>query len=270
MSALFGGLNDRAIAELPLSDIKADPKQPRKFFDEAKLKELADSIGQHGLKQPILVRPDPDGGYLITAGERRYRAHQLLKRETIPAIISEETDAAIVSIIENLQREDLTAIEEAEAVASLIQERGISQGDAGKLLGKDRTAINQLLMINKLPAQIRADASDVQVGKFVLAELARLDDEALQLRLWKKAKDGNLRRDDIRAAASEKKGKSKKDEGVSPLTPAGKTLAAVAKATTTLQRQELSDDDRAYLQSLIQSLTAVLEGRQPDTEPVIE
>ena len=125
------------LRQIPLDEIRTNPDQPRKRFDEGALGELADSIREHGLMQPIKVRPAGDDEYIIIAGERRYRAHRLLEAETIGAIVEEtdEQDADEQAIIENLQRVDITALEEANAYQRMIDRYGYTPEDLAKRLG---------------------------------------------------------------------------------------------------------------------------------------
>ena len=125
------------LRQIPLDEIRTNPDQPRKRFDEGALGELADSIREHGLMQPIKVRPAGDDEYIIVAGERRYRAHRLLEAETIGAIVEEtdEQDADEQAIIENLQRVDITALEEANAYQRMIDRYGYTPEDLAKRLG---------------------------------------------------------------------------------------------------------------------------------------
>lgn len=260
-SALFGALDTGpTISDIAIADIRPDPDQPRKTFDQDALQDLADSIAQHGLVQPIVVRKDPDakGKYLITAGERRFRAVGLLKQPTIAAIIRDETNAAVVAIIENLQRVDLSPIEEAEAVSRLITEQNLSQTDAGKLVGLKRLSVNQLLRLNSLPTHVREGARTADVSKSILIELALLDDEDLQLKLWKRAKDGNLTVAEIRQT---KKPADKKNAAASGsvrrLTPTQKAMELLSKGVSGLQAQPLSENERAEILELINRLNAI-------------
>lgn len=270
-SALFGALNTGpVVSELPLEDVRPDPGQPRKVFNQDQLKELASSLDQVGQVQPIVVRTDPEkpGGYIITAGERRYRALQLLKKPTVLAIVRSDENAAVVAIVENLQRVDLKPVEEAEAVARLLEDKDINQTKATKLIGKGRGIINQLVQIAKLPAAIRAEANDTDVPKSIFVELSALKDEDTQLRLWKRAKAGNLTVAELRKAKkaeSEPAAAAESAEGVRRLTPAGKALQTISKAVTALQAQELTDEERQDTLELINRLNAltVLAGEVP-------
>ena len=133
------------IIEIELTKLRPNPDQPRKRFDEETIKELADSIGQHGLIQPISVVPDQDGGdgFVIVAGERRYRAHQHLGKPTIVAIITKGKSDEI-ALIENIQREDLSPMDQAEGLASLMERHEYKQEELAKVVGKPRSTVAEL------------------------------------------------------------------------------------------------------------------------------
>jgi ParB family chromosome partitioning protein len=160
---LFGTSPDlKEIVELPLSRIRLDPTQPRKAVDQEKLEELAQSIQQHGLLQPITVRKDPESDdYIVVAGDRRYRAHQLLGRERVEAIIrkADPANAFEIALIENLQREDLTPFEEAAGYARLMEEFGYTQEQVAEKVGKARTTVTSILSLNRLPERIKAECA---------------------------------------------------------------------------------------------------------------
>ena len=136
--------------------IRANPGQPRKQFDDGALDELAQSIGQHGVLQPILVRRKGDG-FEIIAGERRWRAAQRAQLHSILAIVRDDSDAAVaeIALIENIQRQDLNAIEEAEGFRALIANHGHGQDAVAKLVGKSRSHVANLLRLLDLPATVR-------------------------------------------------------------------------------------------------------------------
>lgn len=139
-----------------IEEILPNPSQPRKYFDETKLQELADSIKEKGILEPLLVRR-VDQGYELIVGERRWRAAQKAGLKEVPVLLKEgdPREAMELSLIENLQREDLNPIEEAEAFKRLIEEFGLSQGDLATRLGKDRTTITNALRLLKLPPEIK-------------------------------------------------------------------------------------------------------------------
>jgi ParB family chromosome partitioning protein len=146
------------LRELPVELIRPNPGQPRKRFDEEALAALAGSLADRGVVQPILVRPVAGGTYELVAGERRWRAAQLAGLETIPAVVREHDDAASleVALVENMAREDLNPVEEARAVAALVEELGLSREAVGKKVGRSRVAISNLLRILDLPDEALA------------------------------------------------------------------------------------------------------------------
>ena len=168
LDSLFADLPDTGddaagAATLPLREIEPDPEQPRKKFDEEALSGLAASIQENGLLQPIAVRPKRIGtGYLIIAGERRWRAARLAGLTEVPVLIKDVTDeqAAALALIENLQREDLDPIEVAEGCRQLIEKYGLTQETAAKRLGKSRSAVTNSLRLLGLPEDVRARVSD--------------------------------------------------------------------------------------------------------------
>jgi ParB family chromosome partitioning protein len=146
------------LRDLPVELIRPNPGQPRKRFDEGALAALAGSLADRGVVQPILVRPVAGGTYELVAGERRWRAAQLAGLETIPAVVREHDDAASleVALVENMAREDLNPVEEARAVAALVEELGLSREAVGKKVGRSRVAISNLLRILDLPDEALA------------------------------------------------------------------------------------------------------------------
>ncbi len=142
---------------LRLSEIEPDREQPRKKFDDEALAELADSIAQHGILQPLVVRANPLGGYRIIAGERRWRAARLAGLEEVPALIKDVSDAEAmeIALIENLQREDLDPIEEAAGYQQLIENCGYTQEQAAERLGKSRTGVTNSLRLLTLEKEVR-------------------------------------------------------------------------------------------------------------------
>ena len=147
--------NDK-IVEIALDEIKKNPYQPRTYFNEEKLNELKESIEKNGLLQPIIVKKAVKGYYII-AGERRYRAFELLGRKEIPAIIKEMTDEEMMvfAVLENLQREDLSALEESESYKNLMDKMSLTQEELANKLGKSRPYIANSLRLLKLPTEIK-------------------------------------------------------------------------------------------------------------------
>ena len=160
LDALIPGIaSDGGIAELPLNRIGRNPQQPRMAFDEATLGELAASIAVHGVLQPIVVRELPDGDYELVAGERRVRAARIAGLATIPAIVreSDPEQSLQLALIENLQREDLNAVEAARAYRELIDRFGLTHDAVARQVGKSRVAItNALRLLDLAPETLQA------------------------------------------------------------------------------------------------------------------
>ena len=148
--------SDTRIKTLPLREIEPDPGQPRKTFDDETLAELSASIAEHGLLQPIAVRPKPSGGYLIVAGERRWRASRMAGLTEVPVIVKDVTDeqAMELALVENLQREDLDPVEEAAGIRELMTRCDLTQEQAARKLGKSRSALANSLRLLSLPETV--------------------------------------------------------------------------------------------------------------------
>lgn len=166
---------------LSINDIVPNKDQPRKTFDEGALQELADSISQHGVLQPLLVRPLPAGGYQLVAGERRWRASRIAGLKEVPVVIKELSDVETmeIAIIENLQREDLNPIEEAEGLQALIDRCGFTQEDVAVSVGKSRPAIANSLRLLKLPKEVRDMTRNGEISAGHARALLAFDNEAM-------------------------------------------------------------------------------------------
>ena len=182
--------NPNMVRELPLGDIDPNRDQPRKQFDQAALTQLADSITQVGVIQPIVVTPT-DGRYQIIAGERRWRAARIAGLSTIPAIVRESDTISRmeIALIENLQREDLNPMEEAQAIRALMDECGLTQESVAQRLGRSRPAIANQLRLLTLPTQIQQWVASGQLTAGHARTLAALDSRTRQLALAQRAID---------------------------------------------------------------------------------
>ncbi|MGN0571357.1 MAG: ParB/RepB/Spo0J family partition protein [Candidatus Fimenecus sp.] len=174
---------DNAVEEnavtLPIDEIEPNRAQPRKTFDETALAELADSIRAHGVLQPLLVRPSADGSYRLVAGERRYRAARMAGLSEVPVTVREMTDEeeSVFALIENLQREDLNAIEEAEGLKQLIDTYGLTQEQAASRVGKSRTAVTNSLRLLNLPDSVMGLVKDGKISMGHARALLSVEDE---------------------------------------------------------------------------------------------
>ena len=166
------------IVEVNLSELRSNPYQPRKVFDEEKLNELANSIKEHGVFQPIIVKKSIKG-YEIIAGERRVKASQIAGKETIPAIIRDFSDEAMmeIALLENLQRENLNSIEEANAYKKLLDTLNLTQEELAKRLGKSRSHITNMLGLLNLPDEVKGLINEDKISMSHARVLSKIEDK---------------------------------------------------------------------------------------------
>lgn len=179
----------REVSSIPISKIKTNPYQPRKFFSENAIKELARSIREVGLLQPITLRSTASG-YELVAGERRLRACKMLGMKEISAIVvpnMRECEAALLAMIENLQREDLHFLEEAEGYQSLMRQHGLTQEELGRRLSKSQSCIDNKVRLLRLPRSIKEKIISYQLTERHARALMRLPDESLQNKIADRA-----------------------------------------------------------------------------------
>jgi len=210
--AIAGSLQRRqrtVLTLVPLAAVTPNPDQPRKYFAEEALSDLAASIQARGLLQPIVVRR-VQGGYQLLAGERRFRAAQLAGLDRLPALIREGDDTLEIALIENLQREDLSPLEEAEALATLIERHGYNHREVADLLGKSRPYVSNTLALNRLPESVKADLH--REGKSVPRELlmgvARQENSEAAEALWRRLQSDAM---SVREFRAEKVGEGERE-----------------------------------------------------------
>ena len=174
--------------EVAVDDVRPNPYQPRKTFDKARLQELADSIRQHGVFTPILVKRSL-GGYELIAGERRLRACRIAGLKKIPAIEMEFDDQQMmeIALLENIQREDLNAIEEAKAYEKLIQKVGYTQEELARRIGKSREHVANMMRLLKLPARLQQHVTAHELSMGHVRALLSLEDETMMEEVAQKA-----------------------------------------------------------------------------------
>ena len=184
---------NNSIVEISLDDLRANPYQPRKNFDEESLKELSESIKEHGVFQPIIVKKSIKG-YEIIAGERRFRASKMAGLKTIPAIVKDFTDNEMmqIALLENLQRENLTAIEEAKAYKNIIETMNITQEELSKKVGKSRSHITNILGLLKLPKSVQDMVLYNKLSMGHARVLSKLDDVEKQEDLAQRVIDEDI------------------------------------------------------------------------------
>lgn len=190
--------NKSDIVEIDIADIRSNPYQPRTHFDEEALKELAESIKEHGLLEPIIVKKSIKG-YELVAGERRTKASKLAGLKTIPAIIKDFNDLQMMelALIENIQREDLSAIEEANAYKKFIDNMGYTQEELANRFNKSRTYITNLLGLLKLPVSVQNMVMDGSISSSHARVLSKMEDENEIIKLAERIKNESLTVRDI-------------------------------------------------------------------------
>lgn len=202
---------------LPISEIEPNRSQPRQDFDEESLRELAGSIAAHGVLQPLLVRPMPEGGYQLVAGERRWRASRMAGLFEVPVIIREMSDSEMmqISMIENLQRENLNPVEEAMGYRVLIDEYGLTQEEISKSVGKSRPVIANALRILALPKEVLEMVSKGTVSSGHARALLGFSDKAEQMRVANSIKSKDLTVRDVEKLVKESAKPDKREMEIS-------------------------------------------------------
>ena len=204
-STTTGGSGDRDLRQLPVELITPNPRQPRRSFDEEALIQLAGSLGDRGVLQPVLVRPSAGGTYELIAGERRWRAAQLAGLPTIPALVRVHDDAESLelALIENMAREDLNPVEEARACALLVEELGLTREEIGRRVGRSRVAVSNLLRLLDLPDEAleMLAAGDLTEGHGRAILMAGNHDDRRRLARAALAEGWNVRRTEAEARA---------------------------------------------------------------------
>ncbi len=167
------------VVDLPIERLEPNPYQPRRLFDPDSLKALSDSIAEHGVLQPLVVRP-VDGGYQLIAGERRLRASQLAGLTSVPVVVRRATDqqALLLALLENLQREDLNPLEEAHAYHRLAGDFQLGQDEIARAVGRDRSTVANCLRLLKLPAELQKDLATGRLSAGHARALLSLENEA--------------------------------------------------------------------------------------------
>lgn len=208
------------IVELDLNELRVNPYQPRKTFDEDALNELADSIKEHGVIQPIIVKKSLKG-YEIVAGERRFRASKLAGKQTIPAIIRDFSDDQMmeIAVLENLQRENLNAIEEAEAYLSLMNKLNLTQEEVSKRVGKSRSHITNLLGILTLPIEVKEMVKENKISMAHARVLSKIEDREKVKELANRVIDENMSVRTLEQEARNKEIKKKVEQHQKTKTP---------------------------------------------------
>ena len=206
--------SSQGTAKLRLTEIEPNREQPRKTFDQKALQELADSITRNGVLQPLLVRPMSDGSYQLVAGERRWRASRMAGLTEVPVVIKELSDeqAMEIALVENLQREDLNPIEEAEGLQLLIERYNLTQEEAANRVGRSRPAIANSLRLLNLPEEVREMARDGKISAGHARALLSFEKKEDMLTVAKDIQKNNLSVREVERLYKEQNSSKKKKQ----------------------------------------------------------
>lgn len=210
---------EETVERISVEDIRSNPYQPRKKFDQEALEELAESIEQNGVLQPIIVRKSSAKGYELVAGERRHKASVMAELDTIPAIVRELNEEFMIryAVLENLQREDLTALEEADAYQLMMDKLSLTQEKIADALGKSRSHVANHLRLRSLPDEVKQFITDNELSMGQARTLRSLEDDKEVVRLAKKAvKEGLTVRQLEKVVSDYKKKKDQPKEAPKP------------------------------------------------------
>ena len=241
------------IEQVDINSIRPNKYQPRSIFSEEKIEELARTIHTHGVIQPIVIRPLGEGEYEIIAGERRYRAMKSLNWTEVPAIIRDldDRETASIALIENLQREELTAIEEAYAYEKLLELHSLTQEALAQRLGKGQSTVANKLRLLRLPDEIKKGIMEKNISERHARALIPLKDADLQIKMYKEVVERQLNVKQLEAQVQELLNPKEQDE----------------KKQVRPKRKSVSRDVRIALNTIKQSLTLVSKsGIEVETE----
>jgi ParB family transcriptional regulator, chromosome partitioning protein len=262
LEVLVGGGGSAGLAEIPVAKIRPNARQPRRRFEPEATSGLASSIRHQGLLQPVVVRPKPDGTYELIAGERRWRAAREAGIDTVPAIVREadDRDSLLLALVENVARENLSAVEEARAYAVLIDEFALSLGDVAERVGRSKPSVSNRLRLLELPDEVLWMLARGELTEgHARAVLAVPDDESRRALARRIAKEGLS----VRAAerAAQQAGAKRKPRKAPKLDPALAERARVAaerltgmSARVTSGKLEIQFANETELEELVEVL----------------
>lgn len=245
---------DGSFYNVEIDLIVPDPNQPRKFFNPDSLEELSQSIKQKGVLQPVIIRKDQEGKIYLVAGERRYRAAKMAGLNKIPAILTNDNPVEI-AIIENLQRDDLKPIEEAEALNRMLLEYNYTQEQLVLIIGKAKSTISEILSLNRLPEIIKEEVRRAeQYSRRLLIEIAKQETPESMIGLFNQVKENNLKSGDVRKI-------TRKQEEKKQQTPAAIALnktIALSKHLAKLDFSSIEENEKMNLKAELEDLRTSL------------
>jgi len=242
---------EKKVLEIEIDKISENPYQPRKYFEESSLRELSESIKNNGVIQPIIVRIEDDDKFVLVAGERRLRAAKMSGYAKIPAIITTGNPIEI-SLIENLQRENLKPIEEAEALNKMIEVYQYTQEKLSRVLGKSKSTISEILSLVKLPEAIKQDCEERDISKRILIEIAKQANEIKMKRLYDRVIKENLKSEDLREIKV--KSSESKNEAVKAL----KKVLDTSNILNNLKMDNLNSQEKEDLRKALNILNNLI------------
>jgi ParB family chromosome partitioning protein len=264
LELLVGGSDDRQeLAQIRVDDIAPNARQPRRRFEPDATAGLAESIRRQGLLQPVVVRPRPDGGYELIAGERRWRAAREAGIETVPALVREadDRDSLLLALIENVAREQLSAVEEARAYAALIDEFGLSLGELADRVGRSKPSVSNRLRLLELPDEVLWMLVRGELTEGHARAVLAVPDNAERVRLAKRIVNGGLSVRAAERAAQSAGAKRKRRRAPASVDPAlasrvetAATRATGMAARVSSGRLEIPYADETELEELAEAL----------------
>ena len=264
LELLVGGADDRQeLAQIRVDDITPNARQPRRRFEPEATAGLAESIRRQGLLQPVVVRPRPDGGYELIAGERRWRAAREAGIEEVPALVREadDRDSLLLALVENVAREQLSAVEEARAYAALLDEFGLSLGDLAERVGRSKPSVSNRLRLLELPDEVLWMLARSELTEGHARAVLAVPDDAERVRLARRIVRGGLSVRAAEQAARAAGAKRKRRRADAPLDPAlasrvetAATRATGMAAKVVNGRLEIPFADETELEELAEAL----------------
>lgn len=245
---------DGSFLTVDMQIIEPNPNQPRQFFNSETLAELSESIKQKGVLQPVIIRKGNDGKVFLIAGERRYRAAKMAGLEKIPAILSKGNPLEI-AIIENLQRENLSPIEEAEALARMINEFKYTQEQLAKVIGKARSTVTEILSLNKIPEELREKCRTSDIPKSHLIEVAKQKNPDLMSSLLNDIESEDMKTSHIRQKTRPVKEPAKRSPVIIAVEQINRIIHSIAKVDLTA----IDKDEKKQLTKALKELVKLLE-----------
>lgn len=234
---------------LDVADLLPDPSQPRQTFDEERLEDLSLSIRKHGVLEPVLFRQDENGQLFVVAGSRRLEATRKARLTKIPAILA-EGDAAEIALVENLIRQDLTSIEEAEAIEALKSRLNYTLAELSSILGKSVPTASEIISLTRLPLSIRNECrSDHNIARSILVEIAKLPDQQSMLDMFERYKKEGLTRSALRKGPTS----VKKTGGYTRL------FRSFSRQVSKINVSALQDTEKVKVKKELESLKKIIE-----------